>query len=307
MQVTRTSGAPARGGFTLMELLLVFAILAVLASLGTSAMMKMLDMQKRNNTRQVVSRCNSGLQQQWKAVIDAARTDQVNPIAVALSGNDGMAPNRARVIHVLMCLRREFPVNFTEATQAVSYNNYTFNPNQAYVRALSGASPASLLRSAEDQSSACLYLALKQRRGGSDFDPDTALSTSELRDPFNDGIKEIYDAWQRPVIFNRWPYVGGVGISLYGVGAGSPPLGALVSFNPSAPADKEDPEGLLTTAGWLSWVQGNNLSPIWLGRVGYPLAGNASQYQMTPVILSVGSNGKYDAGADDDIINYLLR
>jgi hypothetical protein len=289
----------------------VFAILAVLASLGTSAMMKMLDMQKRNNTRQVVTRCDSGLQQQWKAVIDAARTEQVNPIAVALSGPDGMAPNRARVIHVLMCLRREFPVNFTEATQAVSYNNYTFNPNQAYVRALANASPASLLRSAEDQSSACLYLALKQRRGGSDFDPDTALSTSELRDPFNDGVKEIYDAWQRPVIFNRWPYAGGSGISLYGVGAGNPPLGALVTpFNPTAPADKEDPEGLLTSAGptgWQTWIQNNNLSPIWLGRVGYPLAGANSQYRMTPVILSVGSNGKYDAGADDDIINYLLR
>ncbi len=86
---------------------------------------------------------------------------------------------------------------------------------------------------------------------------------------------------------------------------------------PQRPADTEDPEGLLTTASWLTWVQTNNLigpGPS-LQYVGYPLfvtnqnnlLANA-QYRLTPVIMSVGANGKDDQGAvnSDDIYNFQL-
>ncbi|HKI32111.1 MAG TPA: prepilin-type N-terminal cleavage/methylation domain-containing protein, partial [Gemmataceae bacterium] len=238
---TRTS---ARCGFTLIELLIVVTIILVLVSLSVAGVMKVLNLQQRRNTEQTVSKLDKGLAQQWKAVIDTAKTEQVNPIAQGLAGNDALGNNRARVIHILMCLRREFPTNFTEATQTLNWPGVgSFAPNPAYVRALSGASAASLGRPPEDQSSACLYLALKQRRRGIDFDPDTGLSSGELYDRFNDGLKEISDGWQRtsnpsiPIIFNRWPASG------YGAGVGNPPtpaIGTLQPFNAANPPDKED-------------------------------------------------------------------
>jgi hypothetical protein len=288
--------------------------------------MKALNYQQRKNTEQTVSKVSKGAGQQWKAVIDTAKSEDVssvNPIAMQLAGNDGLANTRAKVIHVLMSLRREFPTSFAEATQTVNWPGVgTFAPNPVYVKALSGASAASLARSPEDQSSACLYLALKQRRRGAEFDPDTGLSSGEVFDPFNDGLKEIADGWQRPglpIIFNRWPCAQGTGLAAtYGVGVGAiapngPFFGVAQSYSTSAPSDPQDPEGLLANAAWLTWLQNSNNVNNFNTYVGYPgpgvaLPGSNQQYKMTPVILSLGSNGKYDGNAtnSDDIINFQL-
>jgi prepilin-type N-terminal cleavage/methylation domain-containing protein len=274
-QATRPRRRPARRGFTLVEMLVVLAIIVVIASLGLGAFFKARDMQMKRNTEATIQVCNGGLTGQYSAVLDTAKTESINPTAQALSGGDD---RRARVIHILMALKREFPTSFAEARAG---------GNQAYVRALQNAKPG---RSPEEEASACLYLALKQRRRGVDFDPETALSKVELRDTFGDGIKEIVDGWGRPIYLVRWP-------------SNVPALNPAgpQAFNPANPSDKEDPEGVLTKADWLAQTP---LVNAFNQAVGYPLGGAGKQYNLTPVIMSKGANGV--AFDNDDIYSFQL-
>src|SRR5205823_13346932 len=110
--VTRPTHALARRGFTLVELIVVLAIMLILVSLSVSAVMKMIAYQQNRNTEQSIVKLDQAFQKQWRAVIDTAKTEQPNPIAQFFSNGDD---RRARVLHVLMSLRREFPTTFAEA------------------------------------------------------------------------------------------------------------------------------------------------------------------------------------------------
>jgi prepilin-type N-terminal cleavage/methylation domain-containing protein len=291
----------ARRGFTLLELLVVITIILILVSLGVSAYMRIANFQQRRNTETEVSKIDAPLQKHWRAVLDLAKTDQGSDIAMYLANNDS---RRARVIYILMCLRREFPTNFTEATQTITVNGVSFGPNPSYANLVP---PQATWGSytPEQQSSMCLYMTLKQRRRGVDFDPDTGLSSAELVDPLNNGFKAIYDGWGRPVIFNRWPSTG------YGSGvtnSAGQTVGTAQPFNVQSPPDTEDPEGLLADPTWVNWLKTQNLVATFNLAVGYPLGGAGQQYRLTPVIMSLGGNGKYDGAlpGSDDIFNFRL-
>jgi prepilin-type N-terminal cleavage/methylation domain-containing protein len=261
MRTNCPTRAPARRGFTLIELMVVIAIISVLLSLSAAAYFKAREAQMRRNTEQAIIRLDGALDQQWRRVIDTAKSESVSSAATNLSGGD---ERRARVIHVLLCLKREFPQSFAEARSPAP----GFGPNPSYVRALAGARPG------HNESSVCLLMALKQSRRGGDFDPDTALSSLELTDPVGDGVKEVFDGWGRPITFIRWPS------DLAALNPSGPQ-----PFNAREPGDKEDPEGLLTDAAWQ-----NQFGRSFQQYVGYPLGGAVKQYQLTPVIASQGSN-----------------
>jgi prepilin-type N-terminal cleavage/methylation domain-containing protein len=275
----------ARHGFTLVEVMVVTLIAAVLASLIVSAIMRALNTQQRRNTETELLKVSDGFKSQWRATLDGARTEQINPIAAFLAKNP-LSPQgedaRARVIHNLMVLRREFPTNFAEATQSIGIppslvplaGSYTFGPSPDYGKILTpqviALNLTSQLRTPADESSTCLYLALKKRRRGVDFDPDTSLSTQELVDPLfgplvgstktSDGTKEIMDNWGRPLVFYRWPspqppqtFVG-----LYDATLPPPqisPIGYPRPYtNSASPPDNQDPEGALLNAAWQKWI-----------------------------------------------------
>jgi prepilin-type N-terminal cleavage/methylation domain-containing protein len=306
--MTRTPlRAPRRRGFTLVEMMVVITIILVLVSLGAGAYLKVANYQQRNNTQTLVSKVDDNFHKKWRTVLDNSKTEQPNAFAVNLSMND---TRRAQVIHVLMCLRREFPTTFAEARNPSGSG--VFGPNPAYARVLQSVNDANY--SPEMQSSVCLYLALKEDRRGVTFDPDTALSSQEAADAqLSDGTpapitgaKAIYDAWRNPVIFNRWP-AGGYGSGV--TNSQGQQVGGLGPFNPQAPADTEDPEGVLTDATWQAWLQTNNLVGTFNRVVGYPLPPAAGQqYRLTPVILSLGRNNRYDPtdSGSDDIYNFRL-
>jgi prepilin-type N-terminal cleavage/methylation domain-containing protein len=299
-RTTRPTQGPARRGFTLIELLVVIGIILVLASLSIVAITKSVGYQQRRNTETEIAKLDQAFQKLWMRVIDMAKTETPNSNEMALAGND---PRRAQVIHVKLRLVQMFPTSVQEAKNGAPLlgsggANLT---NQVYVRAMANATAGK--RSWQDESAACLYVILKQSIRGGDYDPDTALSSQELRDPFpadGQGLKEILDGMGNPIVFCRFP---GVAPSQ------SSPLTNFMNpgGNPQAvpPShDPVDPEGLLTDSGWISTIYtGTTTCGQWFSTNVHPVVAGKN-YNLTPVIFSQG----YDATpfTKDDVFNFQI-
>jgi hypothetical protein len=281
-----------RRSFTLLELLVVVGIILALVSLSAVAVLKTLGYQQRRNTETLISKLDQAFKKQWLRVIDMAKTEQPNSTEMAMANNDS---RYAQVIHVKLRLMQMFPTSFAEALKGPA----PLGPNRAYVSALQTIQTG---RTWQDESSACLYLILKQSVRGGDFDPDTGLSSQEVRAPLSDGIKEIYDSWGNPIVFARWP---GFSPGNYPTAQAPPqppwndarkllalqnPSGNPQGFPPSV--DPVDPEGLLASTTWQNTMNatlGMTCGQYYATNV-HLLAPNAT-YNLTPLIISMGQDG----------------
>jgi prepilin-type N-terminal cleavage/methylation domain-containing protein len=108
----RNHGPKRTAGFSLVEMLVVMAIIAILVSLTAAAVFKVIGVQRANNTVLTVKSASSLLDKQWAAVIGQAKNEQIPSSVMTLAGND---PTRARVIWTKLRLRQEFPMNISEA------------------------------------------------------------------------------------------------------------------------------------------------------------------------------------------------
>ncbi len=113
-----------RGGFTLVELLVVIAILAVLATLATAAFFRVRGSSTVSSTEATLQKLKSGLDKRWKAVLDDA-ADDVSKDRLPANIRDGLyrfAANdkdRVRVLWTYIKLKNEFPTTLAEACSPV--------------------------------------------------------------------------------------------------------------------------------------------------------------------------------------------
>src|SRR5207248_9353352 len=143
---------------------------------------------------------------QWQAAFDDAMKDNSPLFNYCLNGDTTNAnaalrfqgllamangdQKRARLIWAKIRQRQEFPMNFVEATSPIQdtpANGLRFiylPPKQTYVQYLSAASGG------HHTWAACLYMALRQVRGGRDPHLDESLTTTELADRTGDGVPE---------------------------------------------------------------------------------------------------------------------
>jgi prepilin-type N-terminal cleavage/methylation domain-containing protein len=294
----RQAGRARRRGFTLTEMLVVLAIIAVLVSLSVGAVMQTRKVQETGNTKTLITKVDQAFQKRWLATVETARNEPPCRLAQGIAGINTAVydDRRARVIHIKMRLIQEFPVSFKEATSPVGAASALggLDPNPSYVRAF--ANPTAGARTWQDESSACLYQALKRQVRGTEFDPDTSLSSQELVDPIGDGIKEIVDAWKQPLLFSRFPGV-------------APSQAANIAALGLVPAtgDPVDPEKLLCNQAWITAPCPAIPSVATCGQAFQQVIGYAPSTippNLTPVISSTG----YDAKnfTPDDIYNFVL-
>ncbi len=280
---------PARHGFTLIELLVVIAIIAVLMSLILAGVMKALTLQNNKNTKGELTKLETARAKAYRQVIDAAKSE--SPCLLASTWANGNA-QLAQVLHIKLRLRQEFPQSFAEVT-----NPLGVPAKPSYLRALQNAQPG---HSANEQSSIMLYLALKESRRGSEFDPDSSLAAQEIRTT-TDGLKVIVDAFGNPIVFIRWPALPTLDPN---AATSSMLVNTLTTAVKTPLIDDEDPENQMSVNNYV-WFATPNGQQFAASCHGPSLVGTAP-YPLRPVIASTGFNGKF--GDSDDLysVNQVL-
>ncbi len=269
----------ARRGFTLIEMLVVITIILILLGLTAGAVLRYHDIQQKVNTEWLLGKLDSVLRQHWNAVIAQAKDEAISPQVTQMAGTDAMAGQRARVIHIKLRLKQEFPMNCREAITATLPPRPQFSdPGIPAKPSYAAALPASVNGATDKngnsiESAACLYAALQLNRNGTSTSVDQILTGREVVTDPTTKVKYLVDDWQNPLYFYRWPY-GNTELN--------PPGGALQPGASQQNNDLEDPQGLLST----NWPQKGQVYGL-LAMA--PPSGNTS-YHLEPIIVSAGRN-----------------
>lgn len=305
MQLPKHTTSPdtrIRSGFTLVELMVVVAIIGIIITLVASASMQVITRQRAAITEATVQKVYAILHTHRQAVVQQAQNEQIpnnilygdgtmqGLIAMAGGNSDPDAARRALLLWVMLRLKQQFPMNFTEALnptpntiRSPSGKPYVLLPaDPVFVQSLPASSAANPPQGYE--SSVCLLLALsKARKGISTFNQDR-LSPVELADagafnPGLQGLKLIVDGWGRPLTFYRWPLGGEVA-------AANPNRNQLI-------ADPLDPGGLLLSSRWNSAAAYSGRGGVWAFEklfhlVHDPSSGKPVSYYTVPVVASAG-------------------
>jgi prepilin-type N-terminal cleavage/methylation domain-containing protein len=284
-----------RVGFTLIELLVVIAIIVVLAALGVGAGYTVIEGQRASRTEDFMRTIDKQLHQHWRKVVDDAKAEQstIPDSVVNLAGADR---DRALVIWIKFRLMEAFPQSYAEIRAPWVYN---FIPvgmrkyNDSYLKAI-GAAPGGK----PGESAACLYLALRENRGGVKLDEENFASN--IIDTDNDGVKELVDAWGKPLTFVRFP----LGTTATPSVLSAQLLAELNTKNPNKTTkglkygDPDDPEGLLQINAWLTSANGKIFTAN-VHKVANP------QPYFLPVLISNAGDGVFNTA--DDIYSWRLR
>ncbi len=296
---TRTScicsGGVQRGGFTLVELLVVITIMVALMALTASAVLKFIGVQQTSNTQSYLDRVQSQLGRAWSKVKDQALKEPIPPALAAwmqtpyptpsspitFAGTDTNATQRMRYLYVKLKLRQAFPMSFNEALSPPPPLP-TMPPTpcplpplpvyQAYLGSLgiNGSTPGTL----PYESSACLLMALQRGVSGAGIDPSD-LTAGGAAGNYN-GISYLTDGWGRPIFFSRVPtgnsYLNPTGTALPGAN------------------DPGDPQGYLNTPQWVTTA-----GPQFFASTLQPVAAGAS-YKLAPIVASGGPSNWQKSG-----------
>jgi prepilin-type N-terminal cleavage/methylation domain-containing protein len=214
-----------RGGFSLIEILVVLAIIGVLIGLSMAAVMRVRTAQMVRSSSDTVEKVQLALDTQYKAIIAQAAKDidgQAQDAQAILDYFNRVGGDRDAAASLLAyCrIRQSFPQTFAEVqlpvtvVNGVSYQGFTL-PNinaffpvksQFLPYANAATAPSTNLTEAQ-QSAALLYAAVAGTgAGGSTFASDDATASAQMDFQPSGAIKiHVYkDAWNQPIGFCRF-------------------------------------------------------------------------------------------------------
>lgn len=265
-------------GFTLVELMVTMAIMAVLASALAYVMAGAQESAQIAKTKSLIARLHALVMQKYESY-------RYRRLPVAIPA--GLTPRQAAQVRcdvIRQLMRLEMPERWTDVADNAAPLNYTFTTaplvmqrpacSQAYVAFYNSVVNTSAFQQhlREHEGAKCLYLLVTM---GLD-EPDVLenFSASDIGEFDATGCKVFLDAWGRPIEFLRWA------------------PGFVSPLQPAPPTaaggkdyrmpDQTDPLGVYGTP------QTGSLGPGGSGRV----MGNT--FALYPLIYSAGPDGNPD-------------
>jgi prepilin-type N-terminal cleavage/methylation domain-containing protein len=290
-------GRRRREAFTLVELLVVMAIIAVLASLSLAVTVSLIQTQHERSTKFTIRQVNGELKKHWDEVVNQAKAntnwkkDDVNGLIQQWSNQDDKL---GHVMYVKFRLKQEFPTSFAEAL-----NPYPLAAKTDYVTYLKNfgitttTNPPTAIPAAHE-SAACLYMALSVTHGGTKTNLDQLnVGVKTFDTPGGQPIKALTDDWANPLLFCRWP-------------TGDATLDALTPLQNTKIRDLQDPDGLLLNSTWYGTAVNPGAGRVAFEKYGHSLTKNnnagvpaAHAYYLIPTIVSSGRDGKFGLDATE--------
>lgn len=280
-----------RRGFTLVEMLVVVAIIGILVSLTAVAVFRLIGTQQSSNTKTELTRLETEFQKEYRSAADKIRKEPI-PTPGSVMGNvyyntvlpmAGGDRLRAQVIWTKLRLKQTFPNNFNEALNPAPMPPLSYYKNTLTVV---GYTTANTTTPQPWESSACLLLALQRGEDGAGVSPETLGINSFIANyatPNGQSIQGLVDGWHNPIQFCRWPVNSTV----------LNPGGAAQSGDKN---DPDDPSGLLVSTTWQT-APGNPNGYTQFQTYCHPVpmhtAGQeATTYRIYPLIASPGPDGQ---------------
>ena len=276
-----------RYAFTLIEMLVVIAIIAALMALSAAAVIRFMGTQQNNNTKTELNRIQGQLNQVWGVVSQNAqkkpqwKTEMVpgtsttveSYILSNLAGTDANRQSRALVIYVKLKQRQAFPTNFNEAV-----NPFPLSPLPGYKTYLNSVGiPGSSAASAPYESSACLLMALQRAVSGQGIDAADIGGGGVIHQYAapTGTVAALVDAWGTPLAFSRAP-TGSIVLNPNGAQSGA--------------VDPADPQGLLNSGAW----QPTSMRIAFFNLIQQQTApALAMSFRIAPMIASAGPDRKW--------------
>jgi prepilin-type N-terminal cleavage/methylation domain-containing protein len=314
-----------RRGFTLVELLLVVALMAVLVALSTGAYFRIRASELVRATEATESKLNTLMDKRWTAIRDQADSDLKTgtPAVGAVLQFAGNDKDRARTIWTYLKFKNEFPTTVTEACSPVTLPTgfVVFQPRSVFTQQFGGAGTTGT--NTPEESAAVFYLALTATGNrGETVGPDGTqqqtgdVSVSVTPPSGTQAVKTMrayMDSWGNPIMFVRMASTDEVNNSPYVRTTGSAnkdfldPLGKLLTPSASwtAPPSTPSPTSMLDLF-WAKVMQ--NHIKAGMGTLNLETSYSVPARNWVPTVISMGPNKKWDGFFDEDnIVSYRLR
>ena len=308
--LTRRSTAPRpRRGFTLIEILVVIAIIGVLTAISAGALFRLRATQTVNNTEGTQSKLHGLMMTRWSAVLGQSKKT-VPPALLVLCIED---KDRAASVWAYATLKNEFPTTFAEATTPINLGGGVILQPRGIFKKFALANPG--ITAPDEQSAALFYVAITQ--GGNGGNAAGSDGSDQQTGTLAGGASVYKDGWGTHIAFVRNASFGEIGAPPYMrantiqvPNASPPPL--TVPFIVKNPLD---PTGLLLLRPgnpWASTAPTNSYRATMLTGLGLADFTNET---FLPTLVSAGANKKFgtnyfDVVADDsadNLLSYRLR
>jgi prepilin-type N-terminal cleavage/methylation domain-containing protein len=222
-----TTRARRRAGFTLIEMLVVIAIIVLLIGLSSAALMKTVERQNYARTREQITKLQTALNSELGEVNKKARAAELPSALIEYCEGD---EKRARAVLVAMYQRQQFPTTFDEArtssyivygsdgnlhlrvgglnTGDVYPAQFELKPLAVYTSGTTGVQGLTAPGSLNEQSGVLLYIALTQKSnsgGAMGTSGDDLTNSTRVDIQFGGQKREAFaDGFKFAIGFRRW-------------------------------------------------------------------------------------------------------